>query len=155
MRTVPLYGAKAAGRVALVDDGDYGLVAPYSWCIIQKTRSGRVIWGPYATAYLRCGGLASSIRMHKLITGWAKTDHKDHDGLNNQRGNLRPAGELNQLNLRNVRARTGCTSAFKGVSQRGNRWRAYIGGGGNGVQRHLGMFGSDAGESGGAVAACA
>ena len=39
MRTVPLGGAKAAGRVALVDNEDYELVSQYRWHIETTTVS--------------------------------------------------------------------------------------------------------------------
>lgn len=136
--TVPLYGKKAAGRMALVDDADYELVMRHRWWLWDEVRKGGVLAGPYAITDLWLPGRQhSTIRMHKLLTGWSGTDHKDHDGLNNQRFNLRPAGERNELNLGNLRARTGCTSRYKGVSLLRGRWRAYIKG------RHIGLFDSE------------
>jgi len=65
--------------------------------------------------------------MHTLITGWARVDHADGDGLNNQRSNLREA--TSAQNAANSRPRTGGTSAFKGVCWVGGRrqcWTAQI-----------------------------
>jgi hypothetical protein len=123
MRTVSLVGTKAAGRVVLIDDADWELVAPYHWHA-DRRREG-------ATTYARCntvilGGQQVSISMHKLITGWPQTDHADHDGLNNQRSNLRPATD--SQNHANQRPRLGGSSQFKGVSWQtsSSRWVASI-----------------------------
>lgn len=112
MMTVPLHGKKAAGRVALVDDGDYELVMAYRWSVLEKDRPGHWPIGPYATTNLPDYG--PHMLMHKMLTGWPRTDHVDHDGLNNQRHNLRPwAGGQN---LQNARKRNGASSVYKGVS---------------------------------------
>jgi hypothetical protein len=117
MMTVPLCGKKAAGRVVLIDDGDYELVSPYRWYIWEYR--GR---GPYARTNID----QRIAWMHKLITGWPRTDHANGDGLDNQRHNLRPAS--NQENLRNSRAHRGTSSRFKGVSyfKQTGRWEAVI-----------------------------
>ena len=111
MRTIPLAGKKAAGRAALVDDDDYGLVVAYVWYLYEDARRNA---GPYAFASVRRpDGRHSMIYMHKLITGWPRTDHINHNGLDNQRHNLRPAtGSQNQANRKLTE---GGTSQFKGV----------------------------------------
>lgn len=40
MKTVPLYGKKAAGRVALVDDANYDLVMRYRWNVWEVKPRG-------------------------------------------------------------------------------------------------------------------
>jgi hypothetical protein len=40
MKTVPLHGKIAAGRVALVNDADYELVAQYRWHVMERKREG-------------------------------------------------------------------------------------------------------------------
>lgn len=108
MRTIPLNGRVAAGRVALVDDEDFELVTGYRWhAFIGRSRSDGRPNGPYA----RSGHLF----MHALITGHAQTDHIDNDGLNNQRYNLRPATDVQ--NKANQRPRSDSVhSSYKGVS---------------------------------------
>jgi hypothetical protein len=146
MRTVPLYGKKAAGRVALVDGEDYDLVMQYRWNVWQPAAEpGQRQEGPYAITNIRVNDgqrhRQRSVRMHTLITGWRLVDHQDHNGLNNQRSNLRLAtsGE----NARNARTRVGSkTSQYKGVSRHKSRgWVAYIVM--EGRRRHLGYFGSE------------
>jgi hypothetical protein len=130
MREVILHGDKAAGRVALVDDEDYEMVSGYRWYVDEYQRGSGLKVGPYAVSVVNRAGPGeprkqSTIRMHKLITGWRETDHADHNGLNNQRSNLRPAEGRNQ---RNSRKGPGTSSAYKGVSWYAptNRWVAQI-----------------------------
>jgi len=137
MRTVPLGGKKAAGRVALVDDADYDLVMAYRWHI-QTSRTQGLFYA--LTNVLRPGtARRTSLKMNTLLTGWPRTDHIDHDGLNNQRRNLRPVTD--SQNLMNQRVIRGGTSRFKGVFHNPDfspRYRAYIGLNGN--QHWLGWF---------------
>jgi hypothetical protein len=75
--------------------------------------------------------------MHTLLTGWPIIDHANHNGLDNQRHNLRPGVGRNQ---RNARPWTVSTSRYKGVSwfAQTERWRAQIRVGGK--KTHLGYF---------------
>lgn len=112
MKTAPLQGASAAGRVALVDDEDCDLVSQFRWFVTELERVGRNR-GPYARANAVLNGKPRHLKMHILITGWAMVDHIDHDGLNNQRHNLRPTTP--RANQQNRRSNAGSTSKFKGV----------------------------------------
>lgn len=116
MKTVPLHGKKAAGRVALVDDEDYDLVMQYRWNAWERAnRPGRKD-GPYAQASLYLGGgRTTTIRMHCLIMGSPGVDHKNSDGLDNTRANLRLATSLQ--NGANQRPNLGTSSIYKGVSR--------------------------------------
>lgn len=138
MKTVPLRGKKAAGRVVIVDDGDYDLVMQHKW-YVKETKRPRRSDGPYAmTGIYRADGRHTTITMHKLLTGWPRTDHIDHNGLNNQRSNLRPA--TTSQNGANRRAVLGHSSQYKGVRwyEPRRKWLAFIGN--NGKTRHLGYF---------------
>ena len=141
--SVPLGGKKAAGRVALVDDADYDLVTAYSWRVWERPATERRRGeGPYAIANLpRTDTGRPVVTMHKLLTGNALTDHIDHDGLNNQRRNLRPATVAQ--NGRNRRAQLACSSAWKGVtwSALKRKWQAAIMV--DGRRTPLGMFVSE------------
>jgi hypothetical protein len=127
MKTVPLSGKKAAGRAALVDDEDYELVMQYRWHVYEVTKPGRRPSGPYAVANIGHGRSdRRTTRMHNLIMGRPYIDHADHNGLNNQRSNLRPAS--NSQNGANQRAQEGRSSEYKGVTRTRSRkaWRAVI-----------------------------
>lgn len=137
MKTVPLHGAKAAGRVALVDDADYELVMQFRWFITERKRNGRT-HGPYAQTKAWLDGQYRAVKMHRLITSWPMVDHRDHDGLNNQRYNLRPT--TSRRNQHNSRGRMSSTSRFKGVCWNSDRgqWMVQINIGGQ--NRYLGLF---------------
>lgn len=81
------------------------------------------------------------LRMHCLISGYPRTDHKDHNGLNNQRSNLRQA--TGQQNSANVSPHKGAASRYKGVTwaKQRSKWKAQIGV--NGSTRGLGDFASE------------
>lgn len=137
MKTVTLGGAKAAGRVALVDDGDYDLVMQYRWHVRETPRPGRRPLGPYAITTIRRDGRSSTPFMHNLIMGGTRIDHVNGNGLDNQRHNLREA--TNGQNMHNRRPNVGTSSQYKGVrlSKHGT-WVARIRI--NGERFHLGCF---------------
>lgn len=141
MKTVPLGGKKAAGRVALVDDEDYELVSQYRWHVLEKVRPSGGIDGPYVQTKTRRDGREVGVFMHKLITGYARTDHRNGNGLDNQRSNLRPATAAQ--NGCNRPPRADHSSRHKGVSwhRATRKWRATIKA--NGKSRHLGTFASE------------
>lgn len=121
MREIPL----TRDKVALVDDEDYERIAAYRW---WSLRGYRDIW--YAVRQERRDGKVFQIAMHReILQGCTakRIDHKDHDGLNNQKSNLRPCtpGE-NAIHFSHRRANN--RSGFRGVGwhkQRG-RWRARL-----------------------------
>lgn len=125
-KTVPLYGRKAAGRVALVDDADYELVMQHRWYVRERHEPGQCPAGPYAVTGAKRNERVAGTAMHILIMGRPWVDHIDHDTLNNQRSNLRPATPAE--NTYHSRPRTGTTSPYKGVhwSSRDRRWQARI-----------------------------
>ena len=101
------------GFMATIDAADIPLVEGFNWTA-KPDRSGCV----YAT-----NGRGM---MHQIITGHARPDHRDGDGLNNRRANLRLA--TSQQNNRNRRIGIANKSGFKGVSLRADRntWLAAI-----------------------------
>lgn len=137
-----LHGEKAAGRVALVDDEDYPLLSRYHWIIQHDSRPGRDS-GPYAvTRFNRRNAQPRylTIPMHCLILGcFTGIDHRNGDGLDNQKVNLRRATVAQ--NAANQPSRGG-SSQYKGVSwmPRQRKWVARIGGA---HRTHLGYFTSE------------
>lgn len=107
------------GKKALIDDEDYDLVSQYKWWVLKDRNN----W--YACATLR----NQTFYMHRLIMDAQKgiqIDHKNHNGLDNQKSNLRFATHSQQR--RNMRKRGECSSKFKGVCwhKKLNKWQAYI-----------------------------
>lgn len=78
------------GKVALIDDEDYDLVARYKWHA-HKWGKRSILW--YAITNIQLvNSKKTTIRMHTLIMGKLPNlliDHIDRNGLNNQRSNLR------------------------------------------------------------------
>ena len=137
MKTVPLHGTRARGRMALVGDDDYELVMQFRWSVTERKGSGR-LHGPYAQTHAWLNENYRTLKMHILITGWPMVDHADHDGLNNQRENLRRVTAIQ--GQQNTRSRLGSTSRFKGVCWDSSKsaWKAQIKM--NGRNLHLGLF---------------
>lgn len=127
-----------SSRRALVDDEDYEKVSSYNWYLVDQD-GDRL---SYAQAnVLRSRGnrsYKSTVRMHVLLTGYRRTDHIDHDGLNNRRSNLRTASFSE--NGANRRANRRSASKYKGVSWRHDRrqWQVRISH--NGLRTFLGFF---------------
>lgn len=114
------------GQVAIVDDDDYDRVSQHKWSAL-KNKEGR-FYG--LRSFRKESGKRGYELMHRFILGDAAprlTDHKDGNGLNNRRGNLRdatPAG--NSANVQHRRRNN--KSGLQGVSwfTKGSKWAAYI-----------------------------
>jgi hypothetical protein len=138
MLEIPVGGLRARHHgVALVDDADYELVSQYRWHIRNSSHHKR---GFYAVTNIRRdGGVRTGLTMHRLILPeYLRVDHIDGSGLNNQRSNLRPA--TNSQNMANRRPNLGTSSPYKGVwwDSKGACWRAEIQAAK--VRHHLGIF---------------
>lgn len=108
------------GLVAIVDDEDADRVRA-----VGRWFAMHVGGLTYARANSRRpDGGKTSVLMHKLLTEYSRTDHRNGDGLDNRRANLRPC--TNGENMQNARRHKDNRSGFKGVSRNGGRWRARI-----------------------------
>jgi hypothetical protein len=120
--------ALSKGFFALVDDEDFERLSGRAWHATVKNDH---------TVYARSAGE----KMHRLVLGIApddprEPDHRDGDGLNNQKANLRIATKAqNQANRGPFKGRR-----FKGVywHKGGSKWAATITF--ENVRRHLGLF---------------
>jgi len=74
--------------------------------------------------------------MHTFLTGWPMVDHRNGNGLDNRRANLRPATKSQNGANRLIAASN--KSGFKGVDLKKGRWRAQIKVVGSKI--HLGYF---------------
>jgi hypothetical protein len=81
------------GKFAMVDDEDFDLLNQYKWHILY---CGKIGYTSYALTSIKefKAQKKTSISMHRLIMGCKKfdskiIDHKDGNGLNNQKHNLR------------------------------------------------------------------
>lgn len=110
------------GKFALVDDEDYDYLISLKWS--TRNHSGN----SYACYSYVSKGKRNSFPMHRLIMGVInKTviiDHIDHNGLNNQKSNLRICSR--QQNSCNRSLTKNSFSKYKGVTFRRNRWHSRI-----------------------------
>jgi hypothetical protein len=123
------------GKVALVSNQDYWLVAPHKWCASNQ----HDCW--YAVTNVTSGnGKRYAITMHRLLAGFPPfdLDHKNRNGLDNRRRNLRPASCSE--NLANTRAHRNNTSGYKCVwwSEWARKWQVGIRA--HGKRYHVGYF---------------
>ncbi len=102
------------GQHALVDDSDYDALIAHNWYAVKVKKTGNYYAARMSTD---SNGKRIVIRMHFAIMGQKGIDHRDSNGLNNQRYNLRPASQ--ESNNRNAaKSKRNLTSKYKGVSVR-------------------------------------
>jgi len=111
-------------QFALVDDEDFEHLNQFKWCAHKRGNTF------YAERSVPINGKYKTKAMHKFIMCdnpfKSDVDHRDGNGLNNQRGNLRFCTD--QQNQMNAKPRKNCSSNYKGVSlhKPTNKWRARI-----------------------------
>lgn len=108
MKLIPL----TQGKSAMVDDDDYHYLMQWKW---HAAKDGNTY---YALRACYENGKNIKIKMHRLLLGLDAADmrvgeHKDRNGLNNQRHNLRTA--THRQNAVNRAKKPGTTSRYLGV----------------------------------------
>jgi hypothetical protein len=137
-RLVPLRWSD--GLSAIVDEDDFEFISSMVWHAIPRIKAT----GYVATQYLIGPYKKLKYAMHQVIVGiqpdGIDIDHRDGDGLNNRRANLRVC--TRQQNMWNRRKRKG-KSPFKGVQleKGGKQIVACITL--DGSRRRIGYFGSE------------
>lgn len=106
------------GLSAVVSDVDFAWVNQWKWHAVKVGRT-----------YYAARRIKSHTRyLHQEIAnrmGLCRVDHKNRDGLDNRRSQLRPASAAE--NAQNRRKRLQCSSRFKGVwLRKSGRWGAAI-----------------------------
>lgn len=127
-------------KIALVDDDDYDKINRYKWCANFDGNK----W--YALRSIRKSTHKTAISMQRELLGLefgddSECDHKNGNGLDNQKYNLRICSHAE--NCRNRKLRIGCTSKFKGVywNKQCKKWHSRIQY--NFKTIHLGYFNSE------------
>ena len=108
------------GKVALVDDKDYGKLNKHKWCAHKD-----------GGTFYAVGG-TPQVKMHRVIlrlqsdTGGEITDHINRNGLDNRRANLRVVNHT--INGRNRKTSRNNKSGHNGVSwdSVNYKWKACI-----------------------------
>ena len=125
------------GMRTVVDEDDYTYLNQWKWCVL---RSGKLCYAARNTGQKQ-GEKHIIILMHRQILNvpeCKEIDHKDGDGLNNCRTNLRICNH--HKNHFNLRSRINTSSIYKGVywDKGKHKWRARLGI--NGKMKHIGDF---------------
>lgn len=124
-RRIPL----TQGKVALVDESDYRLVSQFKWYAHFHGPTGNWYADAHdAESWKKDPETRRHIRMHRVILGRLAdgkfVDHKNGNGLDNRRANIRIADRSqNGLNRKMHRNNT---SGYRGVTLSKGRWRARI-----------------------------
>lgn len=138
IRSIRVHGGVAfvpltQSKEAVIDAADVHLVEGVNW-YAAKSRNTY-----YAQRQVKTSQGQTTLLMHRVLMAdvCGEVDHKNGDGLDNRRSNLRPATKAqNQINTADRANSTG----FKGVHFRAknNRWVATIRI--DGKRKYLGMF---------------
>tara|TARA_R110002153_G_C13243703_1_gene490982 strand:- start:506 stop:1015 length:510 start_codon:yes stop_codon:yes gene_type:complete len=131
------YVTLTQGYEAIIDAADVPLFEPWSWFAVPTGGTVYAVRSDYSGTNMR------TVYAHRTILGepyGLDVDHKDGDGLNNRRENLRPATK--SQNMRNRRINLNSTSGFKGVyfHRQAGKWAAQIKI--RGKAKYLGLFAS-------------
>ena len=108
MKEIPL----TKGLFALVDDEDFDRLNQWNW----RAKKSRKTF--YADRHFEKDGRRTYVHMHRLIVDAPlelEVDHKDGNGLNNQRYNLRICTQ--KQNRRNISVQKNNRLGYKGVHQ--------------------------------------
>lgn len=135
MKQIPL----TQGQYAIVDDEDYDYLSQWKWHA-HKDRYTYYAIRNKPTANGKRGTILMHREVLKISDNIILIDHRDHNGLNNRKSNLREATFLQ--NNSNSRCRKNSASKYLGVSKNKNciksAWRASINV--NGCAKYLGSF---------------
>lgn len=126
MKKLKLSGKKGKGLYALVDNKDYDFLMQWKW--YPHFTRGKI----YAIRNIKHKEPTSPSQMHRLLLNlkvneFMQGDHKDGNGLNNQRHNIRKCTFQN--NMKNMKPRKNkYGSKYVGVSwqKRIKKWMARI-----------------------------
>lgn len=118
--------ALTQGLFALVDDEDFEYINQFKWCA-YKTGKSKSYHAHRSTRLTNRKQI--SFEMHRVILNakkGEKVDHKNRNGLDNRRENLRIA--TSSQNAANVERTTPSSSKYKGVhfDNRDKKWIAQV-----------------------------
>ena len=119
----------------MVDDADFEWLNQFKWC------AHRIGNSYYAVAWIPYDGKRKQIAMHRMILNTPsdmQSDHRNGDGLDNQRCNLRICSS--SQNIMNSKKGSRRSSRFKGVYWEKARQKWHVEIQAFGKKHHLGRF---------------
>jgi hypothetical protein len=116
MKLVPL----TKGKHAIVSGADYHRVIKFKWRFLKNTSGSE-----YATRTINVDGVRTSLALHRFILGGnsPRIDHRNGNGLDNRRRNLRPCSVPQNGYNRKYQKHS---SRFKGVSWNKNARKWFV-----------------------------
>lgn len=140
MKYIKLQSRIYKNMYTIIDNEDYHRISKYNWNVNNDHNKNRF----YAQTSIKIDNKYYCFPIHRMILNLDKNDkimvdHIDHDGLNNQKSNLRVC--TNQQNQANQNIKNeNKSSIYKGVYKYGkyNRWISGIKF--NNKRIHLGYF---------------
>lgn len=133
MKIIPV----SRGLEVLIDDCDFDAVTRNKWCTVRS--ADKYTW--YATRSIKIGDKWKHIKMHRFIMDapqGVKVDHRDGNGLNNQRSNLRLCTHAQNLMNMRIHNKHGCKGVAYIQSREPRPWLAKIHV--NGKLKTIGLF---------------
>lgn len=132
--------ALTQGMFAIVDNEEFEWLSQYKWKVQKAYNTYYAVRGSYLGKGTK--RIYKKIYMHRQILNAIPgqlTDHRNRNGLDNRRCNLRPCN--NKENSRNRCGAKNSKSKYKGVSfmKNAKKWEAYIQGE-HKNKEHLGLF---------------
>lgn len=120
MQYIQGYSEKHGNHLISVDDRDYEHLSFVKWYIVKPCNK-----------FYAVGRIDGKMKkMHRVILGLEDprifVDHRDHDGLNNQRHNIRIASY--SQNMANRRSQINSSSKYLGVywAPKNRKWKAQV-----------------------------
>jgi hypothetical protein len=112
------------GRVALVDDADYEWLSQWKWMASRNKKTFYAV-----RKHHHSDGRIDTVLMHRALLSapaGSQVDHKDGDGLNNCRDNIRTCTLMQNSQNRQIQKNN--RSGYKGIymHKRTGRWYAKI-----------------------------
>lgn len=108
-----------SGELVRVSEEDYEYLSQFKWCLFKSEK-----W-KYAVRNVWNKGKQITVYMHRDIMKVkgrsVYVDHRDQDGLNNRRENLRVCD--NRLNQYNVGKKSSSKQKYKNIRLYKNRWQ--------------------------------
>lgn len=108
MRIITLHSKTYGTKECFIDEEDYDKIKDKFWCIVPNRRTFYAM-----TRFKVSHGKYRTVRMHQMLIEGKPIDHKDGNGLNNQKSNLRSSTP--QQNNFNTPPTSRNKSGYKGV----------------------------------------
>jgi hypothetical protein len=101
------------GRFALINECDAPAILPFRWHMHGSKTHPKRYAATSVAANCKCG--RGVILMHRMLLGAKEIDHKNGNGFDNRRSNLRPSSRSGNLVNRGRRVLRKDGGKFKGV----------------------------------------